>query len=73
MDRRGQPIGFAAIDTAAAGHGFLAKFYLESAYRGQGIAPQFLAYLEDRFREAKQVAVQLTVNPAEHRGHQLLF
>lgn len=58
----GQPIGFAAIDAAAAEHGFLAKFYLESAYRGQGIAPQFLAYLEDRFREAGQTAVQLTVN-----------
>lgn len=56
------PVGFASIDAGAGSHGFLAKFYLQSAYRGRGIASQFLAYLEERLREAVLPAVQLTVN-----------
>lgn len=56
------PVGFAAIDATPDTHGFLAKFYLESAHRGKGIAPQFLAYLENRLRETSRHSVQLTVN-----------
>lgn len=58
----GQNIGFAAIDVTPSSHGFLAKFYLDSAYRGKGIAQQFLAFLETRFRTAHKDTVQLTVN-----------
>lgn len=57
-----EPVGFASIDSTPEGYGFLAKFYLDSSYRGKGIAPQFLAYLEDRLREAGQTVVRLTVN-----------
>lgn len=58
----GEPVGFAAIDPTPGGHGFLAKFYLQATHRGQGIAPRFLAYLEERLREAGKPTVQLTVN-----------
>lgn len=54
--------GFASVDSSPAAYGFLAKFYLDASYRGKGIAPQFLAYLEDRLREAGHTAVRLTVN-----------
>jgi len=58
----GRNIGFAAIDTTPSSPGFLAKFYLDSSFRGKGVAQRFLAFLEDRFREAGKEAVRLTVN-----------
>lgn len=54
--------GFAGIDLSSYEYGFLSKLYLSDRFRGKGVAANFLAYLEDRFREAGKPSVRLTVN-----------
>lgn len=56
------PVGFAAIDPTPVDAGFLAKLYLLDTYRGKGIAPRFLAFLEEQLHQAGQHTVRLTVN-----------
>lgn len=60
-EEEGVPVGFAAVDTRPD-PGFLAKFYLDSAYRGRGIAQEFLSFLEGYFRGAGKTRIRLTVN-----------
>lgn len=57
----GQRAGFLAFYPKAAAM-YLSKFYLDAAFRGQGLSKEMLAFVESAAREEGLGAVELSVN-----------
>ncbi|NJP41318.1 GNAT family N-acetyltransferase [Oscillospiraceae bacterium HV4-5-C5C] len=60
--------GYTALQPEASGRVFLSKFYLRRDFRGQGLAPLFLNYIDSFCRARGALRLWLTVNRGNQRA-----